>query len=358
MAAPRDTAESAEPPASATRGAEIAPLVEAEPSPAELLRKAHEEIEDAEARLQRWEEGVGATAAARAPFDLTIQPVVSGDDAAIELSRVTASMPVSELLDLIHAEKPEATPDRQRLFIAKGAQEPLADETLPIGAYGVVEGVALHLAMRDEKAAAARRELRAKLREELREERERREREQREQREADARAAPRRKAICWLMLLGGGVAVQQFGWWSLYSDLGLWCALLGGAVVLAGALGFDCGVAGHSEDWRPCDFWCCLFGYAVFGAIATVLSAAFCPALGTDDSSTAGTDEGWDGFGEAPSLRPGAEGEGWVGRAGGNCGAPVCAGALLFTLLFLFFLLINVCLALGAMGQADDDEEP
>ena len=53
MPAPQDTAESAEPPTSATRGAEIAPLVEAEPSPAELLRKAHEEIEDAEARLRR-----------------------------------------------------------------------------------------------------------------------------------------------------------------------------------------------------------------------------------------------------------------------------------------------------------------
>merc|ERR1711960_119645 len=117
-----------------------------------------------------------------APFDLTIQPVVSGEDAVIELSGVTAAMPVSELLDLIHAEKPEATPDRQRLFIAKGAQEPLADETLPIGVYGVAEGVALHMAMRDEKAAAARRELRAQLREE-----------QREQREADARTAPLRK---------------------------------------------------------------------------------------------------------------------------------------------------------------------
>ena len=51
MPAPQDTAESAEPPASATRGAEIAPLVEAEPSPAERLRKAREEIEDADEAL-------------------------------------------------------------------------------------------------------------------------------------------------------------------------------------------------------------------------------------------------------------------------------------------------------------------
>ena len=47
-----------------------------------------------------------------------------------------------------------------------------------------------------------------------------------------------------------GVVVTQAGWWSLYSDLGLWCGLLGGAAMLVGALGFDRGVAGHSEQWR------------------------------------------------------------------------------------------------------------
>eukprot|EP01045_Picozoa_sp_COSAG04_P015533 COSAG04_NODE_1233_length_7642_cov_5.063900_5_plen_585_part_00 len=368
MPAAQDTAESAEPPATATRGAEIAPLVEAEPSPAELLRKAHEEIEDAEARLRRWEEGVGATAAARAPFDLTIQPVVSGEDAAIELSGVTAAMPVSELLDLIHAEKLEATPDRQRLFIAEGAQEPLADETLPIGAYGVVEGVALHMAMRDEKAAAARRVLRAKLREELREQRaqlrardleerrQREERERREWRERQERQERVEKAKRWapVLLLAVGAAVQQVGWWSLYSDLGLWCGLLGGAAVLAGALGFDRGTADHSEDWndrpytaderrvenerrraegmgrtpeekegRRWPFWRFLAGYALFGAAATGLSAGACPALGTDDSSAAGY---------------------------GDCSfAAVFVG---LSLPFLIFFLWVVCVELVAMRRA------
>ena len=45
-----------------------------------------------------------------------------------------------------------------------GKQGPLRDETLPIGAYGVVAGVTVHLAMRDDLAAAARREARAKVR--------------------------------------------------------------------------------------------------------------------------------------------------------------------------------------------------
>ena len=65
MPAPQDTAESAEPPASAARGAEIAPLVEAEPSPAELLRKAREELKDAEARLLRWDSRLPAGAMGR-----------------------------------------------------------------------------------------------------------------------------------------------------------------------------------------------------------------------------------------------------------------------------------------------------
>ena len=62
-------------------------------------------------------------------------------------------------------------------------------------------------------------------------------------------AAGVEKAKRWAVLLVGGAAVQQLGWWSLYSELGLWCGLLGGAAVLVGALGFDCGVA-HSVHWN------------------------------------------------------------------------------------------------------------
>ena len=45
---------------------------------------------------------------------------------------------------------------------------PLEDETLPIGAYGVVAGVTLHLAMRDPEAARLRMRLRREARERVR----------------------------------------------------------------------------------------------------------------------------------------------------------------------------------------------
>ena len=46
-----------------------------------------------------------------------------------------------------------------------------------------------------------------------------------------------------------GVAVQQFGVWALYSDLALPCYLLGGALMLLGALSFDRS-SGHSNEWN------------------------------------------------------------------------------------------------------------
>jgi hypothetical protein len=149
-------AESAEPPASATRGAEIAPLVEAEPSPAELLRKAHEELEDADARLRRWEEA--GSGGARARFDLTVQPVVGGEGTAIVLRGMTADRPVSYVKEQVHAKK-GPRPDEQRLFTADEGQTVLEDETLPIGTYDVGPGgfEALSLAMQSAAEAAARR---------------------------------------------------------------------------------------------------------------------------------------------------------------------------------------------------------
>ena len=132
--------------------------------PPDPLRKAREEVEVAEQRLRGWEKGVGATAKAKERFDLTVQPVISGEDAAIELAGVTAEMSVEELMARIQAERADVTPDRQRLFIAKGGQEPLEDETLPIGVYAVLPGTTLHLAMRDAEEAAARRARRAEVR--------------------------------------------------------------------------------------------------------------------------------------------------------------------------------------------------
>ena len=65
--------------------------------------------------------------------------------------------------------------------------------------------------------------------------------------EAERAAAPR-KARSWLALLVGGAAVQQAGLLLLRGYLGLGLGLLGGAAVLAGALGFD-RMAGHSVHW-------------------------------------------------------------------------------------------------------------
>ena len=150
-------------------------------------------------------------------------------------------------------------------------------------------------------------------------------------------AADVEKAKRWAVVLVGGAAVQQVGWWSLYSELGLWCGLLGGAAVLVGAFGFD-RVAGHSEDWQlqptaqggnNFSGWILVF-YAVAGAAATVLSAAFCPALGTD--------EGWRKRADHGDLGP------------ATCGyAAVCAG---LSLLLLVVLLCVVGGELVAMGRA------
>ena len=159
LADARDTAEAAVPPEVAAP-AETRPLVEAKvAAPGAEPRKdaeqeASEEIARSEALLKAWEQGVGKTTKAKERFDLTVQPVVSGEDAAIELKGVTAELSVQELMARIHARKKDVTPDRQRLFIAKGGQQLLEDGTLPSGAYGVLPRVAtLHLAMRDGEAA-------------------------------------------------------------------------------------------------------------------------------------------------------------------------------------------------------------
>ena len=123
-------------------------------------------------------------------FDLTVQPAIGGEQAAITLEGIRSNMSVSDLRDRVHAEmesKPQ--PDEQRLFIVDGDKGPLEDETLPIGAYGVVSGVTLHLAMRDGQSAVRRREarsqVRARLRAEAKEAERARERARYEQRERE-----------------------------------------------------------------------------------------------------------------------------------------------------------------------------
>eukprot|EP01051_Picozoa_sp_SAG22_P004059 SAG22_NODE_209_length_15177_cov_9.282995_9_plen_410_part_00 len=152
------------PPQQGASGAEIAPLVgagAAEPDHEEPAARAAREVTEAEQLRAEWEAGRHDAA----PFALTVQPSIGGEGAAVVLEGVTSQMSAAELHDRIYAEMPsKPTPDEQRLFIVKGAKGPLRDETLPIGAYGVVPGVTLHLAMRDGKAAAARRAARAQVR--------------------------------------------------------------------------------------------------------------------------------------------------------------------------------------------------
>ena len=130
-------------------------------SPADAVARAEREVAEADELREQW----GASEHDQTPFDLTVQPSIGGEEAAVTLKGVSSKMSVSELHDRIHAEmESKPTPDEQRLFILAGKQGPLRDETLPIGAYGVVAGVTVHLAMRDDLAAAASREARAKVR--------------------------------------------------------------------------------------------------------------------------------------------------------------------------------------------------
>ena len=132
-------------------------------------------------------------------------------------------------------------------------RQPLDDDTT-VGSHGLTESTTVTLsmaqdpergrAMRGERAERARREVEAA--------------------EAEQRDAPRRRAQRWALLMAVGAAVQQAGWWSLYRELGVGLGLLGGAVMLVGALGFDCGAgaalvrcwwgadAGHSLHWNCC----------------------------------------------------------------------------------------------------------
>ena len=146
------------------QGRETAPLV-VEDAAAGAVDRARTEVAEAERRLMQWEKSAD-TATRATPFPLTIQAaLIGGEDAAIILEGVTAHLGVGELRKLIHDKmKSKPEPDRQRLFIVDGGQEPLEDETLPIGVYAVGPEVTLHLAMQDGAAAAARREARENVR--------------------------------------------------------------------------------------------------------------------------------------------------------------------------------------------------
>ena len=121
---------------------------------------AEREVEAAGELLRQWE---ASRRRDSAPFDLTVQSMIG--DARVTLKDVTSEMSVAELQALVQAKMAtNPTPLMQRLFIADGKQRPLEDETLPIGAYGVVDGVTLHLAPQDVNEAGLRMQLRQEAR--------------------------------------------------------------------------------------------------------------------------------------------------------------------------------------------------
>ena len=56
----------------------------------------------------------------------------------------------------------------------------------------------------------------------------------------------------WPLLLIAGALVQQVGWWSLYSELAVGCSLLGGAALVASAIGFDEGMTALQMACATC----------------------------------------------------------------------------------------------------------
>ena len=241
----------------------------------ELVRAA--KASEAEAALASAHEAL-----AQLESEMAQAPGDKARAAALEAERLAAAGEVARL----EAQAAEAGSVEYVDAMALLYNQDTLDDDSTVGSHGLTESTTVTLsmaqdpergrAMRRERGERALREAEEQQRRavEEREAEEERERREREQREADARAAAPRKAKRWALLLFGGAAVQQVGLLSLYSDLGLQCAQLGGASMLVGALGFDCGVAGHSEDWREnrCVFWLYLVLYALFGALATALS--------------------------------------------------------------------------------------
>jgi hypothetical protein len=158
---------------------------------AELAAAAEREEAEAQELLRQWHAN-RVEPGWRTPFDLTVQPVIGGEEAAITLKGVTSGhCTVRELYGRVQMQMPEMESqphplpqngaifygqtriDDQLLLIVNDGKGPphdvtLQDETLPIGAYNVVPGVTLHLTMRDGDVAAARRLARVVLREQLR----------------------------------------------------------------------------------------------------------------------------------------------------------------------------------------------
>ena len=97
----REHPEEGTPPPPAGKEAEPAAEPEPEEDPA---ARAEREVAEAEQLLRAWEAGGAKEAGAAAPFALTIQPVIGGEEAAITLEGVTSTMTTAELHKRIHNE--------------------------------------------------------------------------------------------------------------------------------------------------------------------------------------------------------------------------------------------------------------
>eukprot|EP01043_Picozoa_sp_COSAG02_P031814 COSAG02_NODE_2094_length_9849_cov_9.775282_2_plen_877_part_00 len=227
----------------------------------------------------------------RQPYTLVLTDL-AGNSLAIPSVRVSDT--VEELKQRIKSLN-GMEPDEQRLVYGTAAQNTLEIETRTLLSYGVKRGSLLMLHVQPAEQSAARREQRAAT-------------------AAAAKAtmhaafAQRQSLLNWLYvsLLYGGMALQQAGWWSLYSDVGLTCGILGGAMMLSGVFGFHFGIV-HTHWWHERIAWdrdindnmavcgarhnhavdCLIYlGYFILAGFAT-FSVQQCPAAGTvQDPST------------------------------------------------------------------------
>lgn len=107
---------------------------------------------------------------------------------------------------------------------------------------------------------------------------------------------PRNNSIgSYLLLVFIGAAVQQVGWWTLYHDIAMICAGIGGLIFLAGVLCFEARVD-HSPNWSVGSllgnggggtsdgFRTCLVIYSFFALLASQFAYDSCPATSAEET--------------------------------------------------------------------------